>query len=527
MTEFDDLKLRLEQGSLSRRDFVGRTAALGVGAATLAGLPEFAQAADAPRKGGHIRLGLAGGSTTDSIDPRSWTDTVMVIAGFGCYNGLLENDASNRPIPELAESWESRKGAVEWIFNLRKGVKFTNGKEFDADDAIYSLNLHRGQTKSGAAGPMKLVKDIRKLGPYQIVIELESADADLPYVITDYHLMMVPNGHTDWSKPIGTGGYTIEQFQPGVRITGKRNPNYWKKNAGWFDSYEITVISDTSARMNALISGQLDLMNRCDPRTVSLLTKNNAIDVMRSPGGWHPVMAMQTDTAPYNNVDLRMAMKYAIDREQITKTLFASYGSVGNDHPIPKGDPFFHKELPQLKYDSDKAKFHLKKSGLADAKIMLQASDAAFSGAVDMCTLFQASAQKAGMKVDVKKEPVDGFWDNVWLKGAFVTSYWSGRPAATQMLGVAYKGGAPWNESHWNNTKFDKLLTDARGETDSAKRKDYIWAMQEMLSKEGGVLVPGFRDYLSAHSKKVGGVTIHNGFDLDNGRLLEKAWLKA
>lgn len=524
MSELDHIGRLLRDGRLSRRDFMARAAAIGA----LAAAPAIADAAtETPKKGGHMRLGLAGGSTTDSIDPGSWTDSVMVVCGFGMFNALVENSWDNKPMPELAASWEAKPGAVEWVFNLRKGVQFTNGKDFTADDAIYSLNMHRGQTKSGAAGPMRLVKDIRKLDTHQILVELNSADADLPYVMSDYHLMMVPDGHKDWTKPVGTGAYVIEQFQPGVRVAGTRNKNFWKQGAGWLDSYEITVITDTSARMNALISGQLDLMNRCDARTVSLLLKNQGIEVVRSPGGWHPVMAMQTDQAPYNNLDVRLALKYALDREQIVKTLFAAYGSLGNDHPIPRGDPFFNKDLPQIKHDPDKAKFHFKKAGMADAKMVLQASDAAFAGAVDMCTLFQASAQKAGIKVELKKEPVDGFWSNVWLKGPFVTSYWAGRPAATQMLGVAYKAGVPWNESHWNVEKFDKLLADARAETDFNKRKGYIWAMQEMLSKEGGVLVPGFRDYLSANNKKFGGITPHNGFDLDNGRVLEKAWRRA
>ena len=72
------------------------------------------------------------------------------------FNGLVENSPDNRPVPELAEKFEPKPGAAEWIFTLRKGIQFHNGKEFDADDAVYSLNLHRGDTKSGAAGPMKV-----------------------------------------------------------------------------------------------------------------------------------------------------------------------------------------------------------------------------------------------------------------------------------------------------------------------------------------------------------------------------------
>ena len=95
------------------------------------------------------------------------------------------------------------------------------------------------------------------------------------------------------------------------------------------------------------------------------------------------------------------------------------------------------------------------------------------------------------------------------------------------MLGVAYKSDAPWNDTHWKQPGFDKLLADARAELDEGKRKGYIWEMQKQLHEEGGALIPAFRDWLDAHSNKVGGHTPHNGFDLDNGRIAEKAWLKA
>jgi peptide/nickel transport system substrate-binding protein len=524
MKDINDL---LKAGGLSRRDLLGRTAALGAGAALLPMLGAGrARADEAPRKGGTLRLGLAGGSTTDTLDMTLTTDTVMLVAGFAMYSGLIENGPNNKPVPELAESWEAKPGAAEWVFNLRKGVHFTNGKEFDADDAVWSLNLHRGDSKSGAAGSMKPVTDVRKLDTHQIAVTLASADADFPYVLTDYHILMVPNGWKEWTKPVGTGAFTRERFDPGVRVSLKRNPNYWKSGAGNVDGCEITVITDNSARLNALLSGQVDVINRVDPKTVALLKRNPRTHVVQAPGGWHAMMPMLTDTPPYDNPDLRMALKLAADREQILKTLFSGYGQIGNDQPIPKDDPFFNTQLPQTVYDPDKAKFHFKKANI-DQPIVLQASDAAFNGAVDMAVLFQATAAKAGIKVDIKKEPADGFWDNVWLKGHFITSYWGGRPAATQMFGVAYKSDAPWNDTHWKVPAFDKLLADARAELDETKRRQYIWEMQAMVHDQGGSLIPVFRDWLDAHNDKVGGHTPHNGYDLDNGRICEKAWLKA
>jgi peptide/nickel transport system substrate-binding protein len=158
-------------------------------------------------------------------------------------------------------------------------------------------------------------------------------------------------------------------------------------------------------------------------------------------------------------------------------------------------------------------------------KIILSASDAAYVGAVDMSVLFQASAGKAGITVDVKKEPQDGFWSNVWLKAPFCTSYWAGRASATDMLASAYYSGANWNETHWKNAHFDQLLQGAKAEVDEAKRKTLIGDMQAMLSDEGGALIPVFSDWLDAHRSHVKGHTPHTQFDLANGRLCEKVWL--
>ena len=516
-------------GRLSRRGFLGRAAALGAGAALLSSFVASADAyaAETPKKGGTLRLGLAGGSTTDSLEPGSYTDSVMIDTGHALFNGLVEWAQDGKPVPELAESWEIKPGAAEWIFTIRKGVTFSNGKTLDADDIVYSLNLHRGATKSGAAGPFKAVSDVKKLGPNQVQVTLASGDADFAYVLTDYHVLVVPDGYKDWTKAIGTGGYVLDKFDPGVRITAKRNPNYWKPDRAHVDAVDITVINDSSARLNALLTGQVDACNRLDPKLVKLVEKNKKVEVIRAPGGWHTDISMMMDRDPYSNLDVRLAMKYGIDREQIIKALFGGFGSLGNDHPIPRTDPYWNSSLPQIKYDPDKAKFHMKKSGLSNPPITLDASDAAFAGAVDMASLFQESASKAGLKIDVKKDPADGFWDNVWLKAPCVTSYWGGRAAATQMLAVAYGPDAPWNEGHFKDAEFSKLLSAARAEIDEAKRKPMIWEMQAILHDRGATIVPAFRDWLDGNSKNVGGHTPHGGFDMDNGYIAEKAWFKA
>jgi peptide/nickel transport system substrate-binding protein len=248
---------------------------------------------------------------------------------------------------------------------------------------------------------------------------------------------------------------------------------------------------------------------------------------VQAAAGYHFIMPMMCDTKPYDNPDTRLAMKYAINRAKLVELLFGKYARVGNDHPIPESDPYHNNELPQREYDPDMAASYAKKAGLSTADITLSASDAAFNGAIDMSVLFQATAGAAGIPIKVRREPNDGFWDNVWLKAPFMTSYWGGRPAATQMLAVAYSKSAPWNDTHWKNDSFEKLLADAKATTDEAKRKTYIWEMQRMLHEQGGAIIPLFKDWLDVHDVKVKGHTPHGMFDLCNSRIVQKAWIEA
>ncbi|MBL0375453.1 ABC transporter substrate-binding protein [Rhizobium sp. KVB221] len=514
--------------SQSRRNFLKTASGITLSAAMAPYMIGSASAQETPQKGGTLKIGMRGGSTTDSLNPTTYSNAVPLLVGYSVMNGLIEIDEKGVPRPELFESWEIGDKAMEWVFNVRKGIVFHNGKTMTADDIIYSLSLHVGEdSKSAAATGLKHVKEITKLNENQIKITLTAADVDLHYALSDYHILVVPAGFTDWANPIGTGAFTVESFDPGVRCVLRNVGNYWKEGRGNVERVEITVVNDIVQRMNALISGQVDVINDVDKRTVSLLSAAPSLELVQAPGGWHTIMAMQTDVAPFNNPDFRLALKYACNREQILGALFNGFGRIGNDQPIPVSDPFYNTELVQRPYDLDKAKFHLKKAGLADTNIVLSASDAAYVGAVDMGVIFQDSASKAGINITAKKEPHDGFWSNVWLKAPFCTSYWAGRASATDMLASAYYSGASWNETHWKNDAFDKLLSDAKAEVDEAKRKTLIWEMQAMLSDQGGALIPVFSDWVDAHNIKVKGHTPHTQFDLNNGRLCEKVWLDA
>ena len=221
---------------------------------------------------------------------------------------------------------------------------------------------------------------------------------------------------------------------------------------------------------------------------------------------------------------MRLALKYAVDREELVAKVLNGTGSVGNDHPISPVNQFFNTELPQRVYDPDKAKFHLKKAGMENLEVTLSTSEAIWEGALDAAQLYSERAKAAGITLKVNKMPNDGYWSNVWLKHPWSASYWSGRPTEDWMFTQAYQAGASWNESRLKHPRFNELLVAARAELDKNKARDMYWEMQQIIRDEGGTVIPVFADFLIAHSTKLAHGEIAGNWDLDGYHLIERWW---
>ncbi|RWO53170.1 ABC transporter substrate-binding protein [Mesorhizobium sp.] len=511
----------------SRREILKSAAAIGTLAITSSSgiLPVFAQD-PAPKKGGHFKIGIGAGATSDSVDPATYTNSFTELFGKTLHGYLTQIDADGNLSGELADSWDVTKDAKTWTFKLRKGVEFHNGKSLDAQDVIGSINHHRGkQSKSAAKDILDPVEEIRADGPGTVVFVLKEGNADFAYLLEDFHLAIVPakDGKADVFG-VGAGGYVLDNIDYGVKGTGKRFANYWKSNAAWFDSFEALAIHDVTARTNALTTGQIHAMDRCDLKTIHLLERNKDLEVASVAGTQFYTTAMLCDVAPFDKPDVRLAIKYAINRQQLLDTLLRGYGRLGNDHPISSTNRFFAKDLPQRDFDPDKARFHLKKAGLSDLKINLSAADAAFQGAVNAAEIYQQDAAKAGISINVVREPSDGYWDTVFLKKPFYMSYWLGRPTADWMFSMGYAADAAWNNARWKNARFNELLMSARAEIDDAKRLEMYTEMQSICRDDGGEVIPVFANNVSAVSKKIGHKKIGSNWDLDGFRCVERWW---
>jgi peptide/nickel transport system substrate-binding protein len=527
MWDLEKLKGMAGKGKVSRRDFI--QFALATGVTVAAAETMFVNAVQAaPKKGGSFKMALGHGATTDSLDPATYPDQFTGTVGWGSIgNSLTEVDYKGDIQLDLAESMDHSDDAKTWMFKLRKGATFHNGKTVTSTDVVESFRWHMGKdSKSAAKSLLKDVTDIKADGPETTVFTLTSGSADFPYIASDYHIPIMPakdGGGVDWQSGIRTGPYMLEKFEPGVSAKMKRNPNYYGK--AWFDDVEVLSIIDVNARTNALTNGEVHYIDRCDLKTLSLLKRQPGIKIWEGTGYGHYVLPMLTNVAPFDNVDVRTALKYAVDREDILKKVFLGHGKVGNDNPIAPGIKYEIDPTPKFAYDPEKAKFHLKKAGLSSLKVDLSASDAAFAGAVDAAVLYQQHAKAAGIDINVVREPNDGYWDNVWMKKPWCASYWNGRPTIDWMFTTAYAADASWNDTNWKNPKFNELLIQARSETDTKKRATMYSEMQELLHNDGGIMVLMFNSYVSAYSNKLGHEAhVAANWDDDGMKLTSRWW---
>ncbi|WP_298847198.1 ABC transporter substrate-binding protein [uncultured Ruegeria sp.] len=511
-------------GKMTRREFMGKAAALGVSAAMASTMFADAARAAGPKKGGDLKLGLQGGESTNSLDPATYASSVPYMNGRHFGDTLVEVAADGTIESRLAESVEGSADAKVWTFKLRQGVEFHNGKTMTSEDVLKTMERHSNEdSQSGALGIMKGIESMKADGD-NFQVTLTEANADLPYLLSDYHLVIQPDGGMENpGAGIGTGPYQVEVDEPGVRHVFTKFANYWNDD-GHFDSVENVVINDATARTAALQSGQVQLANRIEPKVADLLGRAPNITVQSTPGRGHYVFIMHCDTAPFDNNELRTALKYAVNRADLVDKVLRGYGSLGNDMPINAAYPLFDETIEQREFSIEKAAEHYKKSGHDGSPIILRVADGAFPGAVDAAALFQQTAAQAGIPLEIKREPNDGYWSEVWNVQPFCASYWGGRPVQDQMYATAYLSTADWNDTRFKVQAFDDLLFAARAELDADKRKGIYSQMGHMVRDEGGLICPMFNNFVDASNNTLDGWETDPNGELMNGQVSRKMW---
>lgn len=515
----------------SRRAFLEQASAM-IAAGAVGGMPGlgYAQSTE-PKVGGFARIGFSDGSQNDTLDPGSWATSYAGASFNGSLcNNLTEILPDATLAGDLAESFESDRNASRWVFKLRPGVTFHNGKSLTPEDVRRSLLHHMSEDSgSGALAIVKQIESVESDGN-NVIFTLQNGNADFPYLLTDYHLSIFPAAKDgdgiDFASGVGTGPFELESFEPGIATKFTRNPNYHKNNKPYFDEVEFLAITEPTARLNALLTGEVDVINDLDVRNIPLLERDDQKKVMRISSLRHFTFDMDTTVAPYNDPNVRLALKYAIDRADIIDKVFLGEAKPGNDNPVAEIMKYHAETPPQYEYNIEKAKDYLKKAGLESVAVDLSVADAAFPGAVEAAVLFKEHAAPAGITVNIIREADDGYWDNVWLKKPFNGCDWFGRATLDWLFSTSYTSEAPWNNTHWSNERFDKLHAHARVEMDESKRQAQYAEMQQLIHDDGGAITVAFANFLYGMTSRIGHGAVGGILPADNMRMTERWWME-
>ena len=531
-TKAKHLQADFMAGAIGRRDFIATALALGVSLGGATAVVKQAEAAT-PKSGGRLRQGITGGATSDVLDPGQILDAYMINVCMGqlrpCMTKIMPDGSTEG---DICSGWQASNGGKTWKFDVRKGVEFHNGKDLTSNDVVDSIRHHLGEDSgSGGSGVVAGIKTIKTDGKHGVIIELKEGDGDLPTLLSDYHLNICPSngeGGIDWQSGIGAGPYQLVEHNPGVRTLTKKFANYWNSgNEAWFDEVETLGIGDPTARLSALATNAVDAINSVPPKTAARLKNMRDVQTLISTGNKQATMPMLCDVKPFDDINVRNALKYIINRQEMLDKVFFGYGELGNDNPIGPANIFraTTDELPQRAYDPERAKHYLQKAGLTSLSVQFHAADTGFPGAVDAGALMRESAKAAGIDIEVIREPNDGYWSNVWMVKPWSACFWSGRPTENWMFSQVYLSTADWNDTHWKNDRFDMLLRAGKAETNQAKRRDIYVEMQQIVHEDGGLALPVFQsDIMGYRTSMHVPDQIANNWELDGHHACRRWW---
>ncbi len=437
-----------------------------------------------------------------SLDPAASGRVIQIIEKI--QSRLVRPGPDGTPAPDLATGWRPNEDGTVWRFDIREGVRFHDGSALDSGDVVYSLRRVLDPDRgSPARAAVKMVETVEATGPHSVRMTLSSTFADFPLQLMDTRLRIIPEGSGDTvgRSGTGTGPFRVETFDPdGITIL-TANPDYWEGPPA-LARIEVIGVPDAQARLQAVLSGQLDMERGIAPVLRRALDSAHRYQLMEVPTGNWMGLVFRNDAPPFDDVRVRRALRLVVDREEMLKLALDGGGVPSCDTPVAPDDQYRARmDCPR---DVEAARALLADAGYPDGiDIAIHVSGLDPSWPV-LGVAFQEQAAAAGIRVELVTAAADGYWSNVWMrKPAFATS-WGARPA-DQVLNEAFHSGADYNESNYSDPEFDRLLGAARAELDFDARRALYRQAQRHLAETSGTLIPFHVTQLVVLSERVTG----------------------
>lgn len=459
-----------------------------------------------PKDGGTLTVAFVGGGAAETLDPNAYGAAIDNARGMNLFDRLTRVNPDLKVENELAESFTPNSDYTQWTLKLRDGVKFHDGSPLTVDDVLFTLGRITGEASSNPGKPMvESVIDFAnttRTDDLTLTFNLKRAFVPFPDMFSDYWMVILKNGTTDFSNPIGTGPFMYKEFSPGNGSKFVKNPDYWREGEPHVDELAFVSIPNPDSRLSALKSGQVDAVEQIS--FTQARANANAPD-MRILEGKGPVMTpfiMDVTQKPFDDVRVRQAMKLLVDRQKMVDSVQAGFGEIGNDL-YGKGLQYYNEDLPQRTRDIEEAKRLLKEAGQENLTVSLS-TGTNWPGQLESAQILVQQAAEAGVTIKLDVQPADQYFANAYGKVPFFQSNWQAQPIAT-WLQTAMVAGGLFNETKWDVPAFTQKIYDAQAEPDAEKAQALYNELQEQLHNEGGMIIWGFFPYLDGISPQVHG----------------------
>ena len=448
-----------------------------------------------------------GNGTSETYDPALANTPVDSLHVYLVFEPLMRVGPYHQLEPGLAVGWQSNKDATVWEIRLRSGVTWHDGKPFTADDVIYSFRRMGSPANLGHSAVAQFnLNGLKKLSNTLVQVPLNSPNADLSSLFGYVNAAcMVQNGAKNFAKPIGTGCYKLESFTPGQQSVLTANRDYWDSPRPYPDGFVLQSIDDDEARLNALLSNQIDICGTLNYTQAKAGISSSNYEVIVGYAGAQENFNMRVDQHPFTDVRVRQAMKLLINRPAMIESALDGFGSVLNDIPGP-GFPHYDSSLPQRHQDIEQAKSLLKAAGQSDLRIQLQTCDAGL-GQLQAAEVFTQQLHQAGLTgVQLKVQPVASYYNPslLFTKMTFAQNIWA-IGSLNSFYSQSLVKGAALDETHWSNSAFDTLFAKAQGATNPKQAQQYWNQLQAMQYNEGGYIFWAEVHNVDGLSKNVAG----------------------
>ncbi|MBB0246155.1 ABC transporter substrate-binding protein [Streptomyces alkaliphilus] len=438
-----------------------------------------------------LRYAVAGSPATASDDPHGGLGNESDVLRFALvYDVLTVHGDDGGAEPRLATAWEPNDTLDLWTFTLRDDAEFTDGEPVRAEDVLHSLRRigAKAAENYGRLADFDL-ENSRVVDEHTVELATRVPMANAPVALASI-TFVVPEGTEDFTGEVpGSGPYRVEESAADTAVL-VRNDGWWGGTPDP-ERIEIRALADPQTRVDALLSGAVDVAGSVAPTAVASAEEKDMRVVRRSGVTTYPFI-MRTDTAPFDDPRVREAFRLAADREELVDTVFLGYGDVANDLPTPH-DPSTPTDLPQREHDVETARELLAEAGHGDGLTVTLHTTTSYPGMDTAATLYARQLQEIGVTAEVSVEPADDYWTTVYAQKPFYTGYYGGISFA-DLVRVGLLSESPTNETAYRSEEFDRGFEEAMATSDEARRDELLADIQRELWEDGGYVVWGTGD---------------------------------